>query len=108
RGDVRECARSSAIAVDPRRVLSFVAPNTPEMLVAHYAVPLIGAVLNPLNPRRAGREFSYIFEHARSQIVFVHSEVARVVADAAASLESPPAVIELIAKEFGVVQTETL
>jgi len=106
--EVQQLARALAKTVEPGQVVSFVAPNTPEMLVAHYAVPLIGAVLNPLNPRLAGREFSYIFEHARSQIVFVDSEVAGVVADAAASLESPPAVIELIDKEFGVAPTETL
>src|SRR5699024_2496591 len=71
--EVQQLARALAKTVEPGQVVSFVAPNTPEMLVAHYAVPLIGAVLNPLNPRLAGREFSYIFEHAQSQIVFVDS-----------------------------------
>jgi len=106
--EVQQLARALAKTVEPGQVVSFVAPNTPEMLVAHYAVPLIGAVLNPLNPRLAGREFSYIFEHAQSQIVFVDSEVAGIVADAAASLDNPPAVIELVDKQFGVAPTETL
>src|SRR5690625_105413 len=96
--EVQRLARALAQSVQPGQVVSFVAPNTPEMLVAHYAVPLIGAVLNPLNPRLAGREFSYIFEHADTQIVFVDSEVATLVADAAASLKNPPAVIELTDK----------
>lgn len=106
--EVQRLARTLAKTVQPGQVVSFVAPNTPEMLAAHYAVPLIGAVLNPLNPRLAGREFRYIFEHAESQIVFVDSEVAEVVADAAASLDDPPAVIELVDEEFGVIPTGKL
>ncbi|MDN6489972.1 MAG: AMP-binding protein [Yaniella sp.] len=106
--EVQQLARALAKSIKPGQVVSFVAPNTPEMLAAHYAVPLIGAVLNPLNPRLAGREFGYIFEHAESQIVFVDSEVADVVSDAAASMKNPPAVIELVAEEFGVEPTGQL
>lgn len=106
--EVQQLARTLATSVQPGQIVSFVAPNTPEMLIAHYAVPLIGAVLNPLNPRLAGREFSFIFEHAESQIVFVDSEVAELVADAAAGLDNPPVVIELVDDEFGVAPTGTL
>src|SRR5699024_3574592 len=106
--EVQQLARALAKTVEPGQVVSFVAPNTPEMLVAHYAVPLIGAVLNPLNPRLAVREFSYIFKHARSKIVFVYYAVAGGVADSAVSLAIPPAVIELIYKEFCVVPPERL
>src|SRR5699024_10729480 len=42
--EVQQLARALAKTVEPGQVVSFVAPNTPEMLVAHYAVPLIGAV----------------------------------------------------------------
>lgn len=106
--EVQKLARTLARSVQPGQVVSFVAPNIPEMLVAHYAVPLIGAILNPLNPRLAGREFSYIFEHSDTQIVFVDSEVASVVADAAAGLENPPAVIELVDEQFGPSPTDQL
>ncbi|WP_022869446.1 AMP-binding protein [Yaniella halotolerans] len=106
--EVQQLARALAKSVRPGQIVSFVAPNTPEMLAAHYAVPLIGAVLNPLNPRLAGREFGYIFEHAESEIVFVDSEVAGVVSDAAASLKNPPAVIELVDEQFGVEPTGQL
>jgi len=106
--EVQKLARALAQSVQPGQVVSFVAPNIPEMLIAHYAVPLIGAVLNPLNPRLAGREFSYIFEHADTQIVFVDSEVATLVADAAASLQNPPAVIELTDEQFGTASTGQL
>lgn len=106
--EVQRFARTLARSVEPGQVISFVAPNTPEMLIAHYAVPLIGAVLNPLNPRLSGSEFKYIFEHAESQMVFVDSEVATIVADAAASLDSPPVVIELVDDQFGAKPTGKL
>ena len=106
--EVQQLARTLAQSIKPGQVVSFVAPNTPEMLIAHYAVPLIGAVLNPLTPRLAGREFSYIFEHAESQMVFVDSEVAAVVAEAAASMKKPPVVIELLDEQFGAPPTGQL
>ncbi|NWN88143.1 MAG: AMP-binding protein [Micrococcaceae bacterium] len=106
--EVQQLARALSKSIKPGQVVSFVAPNTPEMLAAHYAVPLIGAVLNPLNPRLAGREFSYIFEHAESEIVFVDSEVADIVSSAAAGMKNPPAVIELVDNEFGVQPTGDL
>ncbi|WP_277870989.1 AMP-binding protein [Cryobacterium sp. Hh11] len=34
----------------------FLAPNIPEMLIAHYAVPLAGGVIVALNSRLAGPE----------------------------------------------------
>lgn len=106
--EVQQFARALAKTVQPGQVVSFVTPNVPAMLIAHYAVPLIGAILNPLNPRLSGREFRYIFEHAESQIVFVDSEVAHIVTDAAAGLATPPAVIEVVDQEFGVEPSETL
>src|SRR5690625_4386853 len=106
--EVQQLARTLAQSVKPGQVVSFVAPNVPEMLIAHYAVPLTGAVLNPLNPRLAGREFAYIFEHADTQMVFVDSEVAPVVSEAAASLATPPVVIEIVDEQFGPAPTGQL
>lgn len=106
--EVQKLARTLAQSVEPGQVVTFVAPNIPEMLIAHFAVPLIGAVLNPLNPRLSGRELRYIFEHAETQMVFVDSEVADVVAQAAAGLENPPVVIEIVDEQFGVAPTGQL
>lgn len=106
--EVQQFARALAQHIKPGQVVSFVTPNVPEMLIAHYAVPLIGAILNPLNPRLSGREFRYIFEHAQTQLVFVDSEVAEVVREAAAAVEQPPVVVEVIDEEFGVPATGQL
>ncbi|KAB2887608.1 MAG: long-chain-fatty-acid--CoA ligase [Desulfobulbaceae bacterium] len=59
--------------------VAFVCPNIPPMLEAHYAVPLIGAVLVSVNIRLASSEISYIINHSDSKAVFVDNEFAAVV-----------------------------
>ncbi|NIH72121.1 fatty-acyl-CoA synthase [Auritidibacter ignavus] len=73
---VRQLAGALSATVSPGQTVSVVAPNLPEMLVAHFAVPMLGAVLNPLNPRLTSAEFRYILDHAEARIVFVDPDVA--------------------------------
>jgi len=41
-------------------VVSVMCPNRPEMLAAHYAVPMVGAVLNSINTRLDQDSIAYI------------------------------------------------
>ena len=50
-------------------VVSLICGNRPEMLAAHYAVPLLGAVLNSINTRLDPATVSYILGHAESRLV---------------------------------------
>ena len=50
-------------------VVSILAANRPEMLAAHYAVPMIGAVLNAVNTRLDAEAIAYIVDHAESRLV---------------------------------------
>ncbi|MBL4867396.1 MAG: long-chain-fatty-acid--CoA ligase [Pseudomonadales bacterium] len=54
--------------------VAFVCPNTPAMLEAHFAVPLIGAALVTVNTRLAPAEIAYIIAHSESKAVFVDTE----------------------------------
>jgi len=56
--------------------VAFVCPNTPPMLEAHFAVPLIGAVLVSVNIRLASQEVCYIINHSDSKAVFADNEFA--------------------------------
>ncbi len=60
---------ASGIGTDDR--VAFLMPNLPEMLLAHFAVPLLGAVLVAINTRLAGPEIRYILEHARVRLLVV-------------------------------------
>lgn len=59
--------------------VAFICPNTPPMLEAHYAVPMIGAALVSVNIRLASGEVSYIVDHSDAKFVVVDSEFAHLV-----------------------------
>ena len=54
--------------------------NIPEMLIAHFAVPLAGGVLVALNSRLAGAELAYILNHSGVAILVADSEFHATVA----------------------------
>ncbi|EKD34527.1 MAG: hypothetical protein ACD_75C02300G0004, partial [uncultured bacterium] len=56
--------------------VAFLCPNIPPMLEAHYAVPMIGAVLVSINVRLAPSEISYILNHSDTKAVFVDNQLA--------------------------------
>ncbi|MFO7748842.1 MAG: AMP-binding protein, partial [Desulfobacteraceae bacterium] len=56
--------------------VAFLCPNTPYLLEAHHAVPLLGAVLVPINIRLAPEEIAYILEDSQSKFLFIDTEFA--------------------------------
>lgn len=56
--------------------VAFICPNIPPMLEAHYAVPLLGAVLVSINIRLSAGEVSYIIDHSDAKVAVVDSEFA--------------------------------
>jgi fatty-acyl-CoA synthase len=56
--------------------VAFLCPNTPPLLEAHFAVPLLGAVLVAVNTRLNGDEIRYILDHSGAKLLFVDSELA--------------------------------
>jgi len=51
--------------------VAFICPNTPPMLEAHYAVPMIGAALVSINIRLSANEIAYIINHSDAKALFV-------------------------------------
>ena len=56
--------------------VSLLAPNIPETLEAHFAVPMAGAVLNALNIRLDAPLIGRLLKHAESKLVIVDREFA--------------------------------
>jgi fatty-acyl-CoA synthase len=67
--------------------VAFVCPNTPPMLEAHFAVPMIGAVLVSVNIRLVSQEVCYIINHSDAKAVFVDNEFAGLVAPVISELK---------------------
>ena len=54
--------------------VAYVAPNTHGLLEAFYAVPMLGAVLVPINYRLIPTDFAYILNHSGARIVCAHAD----------------------------------
>jgi fatty-acyl-CoA synthase len=68
--------------------VAFIALNTAEMLVAHFAVPLAGGVLVAINTRLSPDEVTYICSHSEAKMVFASAELAHVAERAAGTVPS--------------------
>ena len=58
-----------ASGVGPGDRVAYLMPNLPEMLVAHFAVPLAGGVLVAINTRLTAEEVSYILRHSGAKML---------------------------------------
>ena len=65
----------SASGVRPGDRVAFLCPNIPEMLMAHFAVPLVRGVLVAVNTRLAPAEIHYILGHSGSKVLVGDSEL---------------------------------
>jgi fatty-acyl-CoA synthase len=74
--------------VRPGDRVAYLMPNVPEMLAAHFAVPLAGAVLVAINTRLAPEEIRYILDHSGAELLVVDAEYAPTVAPVAGVLET--------------------
>jgi fatty-acyl-CoA synthase len=75
--------------------VAIIAPNIPPLLEAHYAVPAIGAVLNPLNVRLDANTIAVCLDHGQAKVLLVDAEYAPVVREALARCSHPPTVVDL-------------
>src|SRR5690349_24030953 len=62
--------------------VAIMAPNTPQMLEAHYAVPMLGAVLCAINIRLDAAAVAFILRHSEAKIVLVDGEFAPLMPEA--------------------------
>ena len=68
--------------VKPGDTVAIIAPNVPAMLEAHYAAPMIGAVLNPINTRLDAAAIAFCLEHGEAKLILSDREYHATVAPA--------------------------
>jgi fatty-acyl-CoA synthase len=66
-------------------VVAVMAPNRFEMLAAHFAVPVLGAVINALNPRLDVDAVTYILKHSEARVILADMSCAEKAQSAAAA-----------------------
>jgi fatty-acyl-CoA synthase len=85
----RVAAALTASGVGRGDRVAYLMPNLPEMLVAHYAVPAVGAVLVAINTRLSSDEIAYVLRHSGAVVLVVDADYLDTVAtavDAAATV----------------------
>lgn len=73
--------------------VSVLSPNVPALLEAHYAIPMIGAVLNALNTRLDAPTIAFILEHGEAKAVLSECSLNDVMADALAQTQNKPDIL---------------
>ena len=91
-----------------------LAPNTPAIFEASFAVPMCGAVLNTINTRLDVATVAFMLDHGEAKVLITDRELSAVAQAAVARCASPPLVIDVddaqaIGGElFGEIEYEAL
>jgi fatty-acyl-CoA synthase len=85
-----------AFGVQPGDRVAYLCPNIPELLIAHFAVPLAGAVLVAINTRLAADEVRYICDHSGATLLVVDAELRPTVAPVAAGLRTVREIVTVV------------
>ena len=75
--------------------VAILAANSPALLEAHYAAPMLGAVLNPINIRLDARAISFCLEHGEAKLLLADRGFRDAIAPAIDDMEYPPPVIDI-------------
>jgi fatty-acyl-CoA synthase len=76
-------------------------PNVPAMNELHFAVPMVGAVLNALNIRLDAPSIAFQLEHGGAKIILVDPEFSTVIGNALSLMKGPkPFVIDVDDESF--------
>jgi fatty-acyl-CoA synthase len=96
--NARACRLASALkaaGVGRGDTVAVIAANTPEMIEAHFGVPMVGAVLCTINTRLDAQAIAFILAHCEARMLITDTEYSATVADALARMDSRPRVIDI-------------
>jgi len=76
--------------------VAVMAANTPEMVEAHFGVPMTGGVLNTLNTRLDAEAIAFMLKHGEAKVLVTDTEFSPTVEKALAALDTKPLVIDIV------------
>ena len=97
---VRLASALTKLGVGRLDTVAIIASNIPEMIEAHFAVPMIGAVLNPLNTRLDAATVAFSLTHGGAKVLIVDSEFASLARQALERVDREIIVIDIASAEF--------
>ncbi len=98
--EVGERSRRLASALTARGIghgdmVAVMAANTPQMIEAHFGIPMIGAVLNTLNTRLDADALAFQLQHGGARVLLTDREFSGVMSEALSRLDIRPLVIDI-------------
>ncbi|MEG6507486.1 acyl-CoA synthetase [Methyloligella sp. 2.7D] len=88
--------------IGPGDTVSVMLSNTPSMLEAHYAVPMIGAVLHCINTRLDPPIIAFQLDHAETKLLITDTEFTPAMKEALAQASVHPKLIAYADTEMGI------
>ena len=85
----------SSLGVDRLDTVAIIASNVPEMIEAHYAAPMLGAVLNPLNTRLDAATIAFSLNHGQAKVLIADSDYMPLVTEALKEIDHPITLIAI-------------
>ena len=92
---VRLASGLAALGVSHLDTVAIIASNMPELIEAFYAVPMLGAVLNPLNTRLDAANIAFSLKHGGAKVIIVDREFAALVRQALDKVDHEIIVIDI-------------
>lgn len=88
------------IGIKKGDTVAVMLPNIPEMIEAHFGIPMCGAVINALNIRLDAESISFMLQHGEAKIVLVDREFSSTISQAILRMENPPIIINVVDSEY--------
>jgi fatty-acyl-CoA synthase len=93
-------SKLAAAGIRPGDSVSAMLSNTPAMLEAHYAVPMVGAVLHSINTRLDAGIIAFQLDHAETKLLITDREFSALSRDALRGAAVTPIVVDYDDREF--------
>ncbi len=75
--------------------VAIMASNTPEMVEAHFGIPMASAVIAAINYRLDAPAVNYILKHSQAKVLITDREFSPIVKEALAQLDNPPRIFDI-------------
>ncbi|MDD9908289.1 MAG: acyl-CoA synthetase [Ahrensia sp.] len=106
---VRFAGALAASGIGKGDTVAIIAPNIPEIFEATFAVPMSGAVLNPINIRLDAETIAFILKHGEAKVLITDTRFAPQVSKALKAVDDPELlVIDIVDLETGEPEGERL
>jgi fatty-acyl-CoA synthase len=85
-----------SVGIGAGDTVALMASNTPEMVEAHFGVPMTGGVLNTLNTRLDAEAIAFMLEHGEAKVLITDTEFSPIVKGALAKLGRKITVVDIV------------